>query len=171
MFIDYRHFDEANIAPRYEFGFGLSYTTFEYSGLSINTVTGGQDQDGALEKNWAAGNPSPQVVGSSTALWLHRAVLSVSFTLKNTGAVAGTEIPQVYLHFPVGASEPPSVLRGFTDIYMKPGEAQSVVITLSRYDLSIWDVVSQSWIRPAGTYSLSVGASSRDFRLNGTLPL
>jgi hypothetical protein len=171
LFIDYRHFDAANITPRYEFGFGLSYTTFEYSGLSINPVAGGKDQDGALEANWAAGNPSPRVVGSSTALWLHRPAFSVSFTVVNTGAYAGTEIPQVYLHFPVQAGEPPSVLRGFTDVYLQSDEARGVTITLSRYDLSIWDVVSQSWIRPAGSYSLSVGASSRDFRLNGTIPL
>ncbi|KAH9025135.1 fibronectin type III-like domain-containing protein [Lactarius hengduanensis] len=157
LFVDYRHFDAANIAPRYEFGFGLSYTTFEYSSLSISPVVGGQDQDGALEVNWAAGKPSPQVVGSSTALWLHRPAFSVSFT--------------VYLHFPARAGEPPSVLRGFTDVDLQPGQAQSVTITLSRYDLSIWDVVSQSWIRPSGSYSLSVGASSRDFRLKGNIPL
>ena len=90
--------------------------------------------------------------------------------MKNTGPVAGTEIPQVYLHFPVRAGEPPSVLRGFTDVDLKPGQAQSVTITLSRYDLSIWDVVSQSWIRPSGWYSLSVGASSRDLRLKGSIP-
>ena len=130
---------------------------------------GGQDQDSWLEANWAAGNPGPQAVGSSTALWLHRPAISVSFTVENTGAVTGTEIPQVYLHFPAHAGEPPSVLRGFTDVDLQPGEAQSITITLSRYDLSIWDVVSQSWIRPAGTYSLSVGASSRDFRLKGTI--
>ncbi|KAH9178040.1 glycoside hydrolase family 3 protein [Lactarius sanguifluus] len=171
LFVDYRHFDAANIAPRYEFGFGLSYTTFEYSSLSISPVVGGKDQDGALEANWAAGKASPQVIGSSTALWLHRPAFSVSFTVKNTGAVAGTEIPQVYLHFPPRAGEPPSVLRGFTDVDLQPGQAQSVMITLSRYDLSIWDVVGQSWIRPSGSYSLSVGASSRDFRLRGKIPL
>ena len=47
----------------------------------------------------------------------------------------------------------------------------AVYVTLSRYDLSVWDVPSQTWVRAPGTYSLSVGASSRDFRLKGTLLL
>ncbi len=102
---------------------------------------------------------------------MHRPAFNVTFQVENTGAIAGTEIPQVYLHFPVNAGEPPSVLRGFADVELQPGEGQSVTITLSRYDLSIWDVVSHSWIRATGTYSLSVGASSRDFRLNGNIPL
>ena len=54
---------------------------------------------------------------------------------------------------------------------LQPGEEQNVNVTLSRYDLSVWDAPSQTWVRAMGTYSLSVGASSRDFRLEGTLPL
>ena len=93
LFVDYRHFDAANIAPRYEFGFGMSYTEFEYSGLSVTLVQDvGDDQDGQLETNWLAGKPGPQGVGSSTALWLHRAAYTVSFTVKNTGQVVGTEV-------------------------------------------------------------------------------
>lgn len=69
------------------------------------------------------------------------------------------------------AEEPPSVLRGFTDVDLQPGESQTVSITLSRYDLSMWDVTSQSWMRARGTYSVSVGASSRDLRLKGDIPL
>ena len=170
----------------------MSYTEFEYSDLSITPSDDvGKDQDGQLEANWLAGKPGPQGVGSSTALWLHRPAYTVSFTVQNTGEVAGTEvrilslslfplslnradkkkISQVYLHFPAGAGEPPSVLRGFTDVELRPSEEKSVNVTLSRYDLSVWDVPSQSWMRTLGTYSLSVGASSRDFRLKGTLPL
>ena len=93
----------------------------------------------------------------------------MSFNVQNTGEYAGTEIPQVYLHFPDEADEPPSVLRGFSDVYLQPGEALSVTITLSRFDLSIWDVNNQSWVLPSGKFSLSVGASSRDFWLESTV--
>ncbi|KAH9016754.1 beta-glucosidase, partial [Lactarius hengduanensis] len=171
LFLDYRHFDAAKIAPRYEFGFGLSYTTFAYSDLSLTAVTGQPDQDGSEEANWAASKPYPQAVGSSTALWLHRPVLDVTFNVKNTGGVAGTEIPQVYVQFPADSGEPPSVLRGFTDVALQPGQTQTLTISLSRYDLSIWDAPSQSWMRAAGSYNITVGASSRDFRLSDQSPL
>jgi len=97
-------------------------------------------------------------------------MFNVTFWLRNSGDFDGTEIPQVYLHFPDGAGEPPSVLRRFTDVDLLSGEMKYVGITLSRYDLSIWDVTSQSWMRAPGTYFLSVGASSRDFRLRSDIP-
>lgn len=97
LFIDYRHFDAANIKPRYEFGFGLSYTKFDYSGLSISVVAGGQDQDTELEANWLAGKPGPHGVGASTALWLHRPAYSISFTVQNMGTVSGTEVRELFL--------------------------------------------------------------------------
>jgi hypothetical protein len=98
LFIDYRHFDARNITPRFEFGFGLSYTQFQYSGLSIAPVEdgAGQDQDGQLEANWLAAKPGPRGVGSSTALWLHRPAYTVSFTVQNAGQVAGTEVRIVF---------------------------------------------------------------------------
>jgi beta-glucosidase len=91
LFVDYRHFDAKKITPRFEFGFGLSYTRFQYSGLIVTPV-GGQDQDGQLEANWLAAKPGPRGVGSSTALWLHRPAYTVSFTIQNAGQVAGTEV-------------------------------------------------------------------------------
>ena len=81
------------------------------------------------------------------------------------------QIPQLYLHFPSSAGEPPSVLRGFTDVLLGAGQSETVTITLSRYDLSVWDVVAQGWRKPDGAFTFSVGASSRDFRLKGSIPL
>ncbi|KAI0034486.1 glycoside hydrolase superfamily [Vararia minispora EC-137] len=169
--IDYRHFDSAGITPRYEFGFGLSYTTFGYSGLSISLITDSSDPDVAIEANWARGLPGPTGSGSSTALWLHRPAYDVTFTVTNTGSVAGTEIPQLYLHHPPSAGEPPSILKGFSDVFLDPGQSKTVSLLLSRFDLSIWDVVSQTWVKPNGTFGITIGASSRDGRLNGTLTI
>ncbi|KAH7924411.1 family 3 glycoside hydrolase [Leucogyrophana mollusca] len=170
LMIDYRWFDAMNITPRYEFGFGLSYTTFEFSDLSITKVSPLDYAETDLINNWEDGGASPIAEGSSTALWLHMPAYQVTFNVKNTGSVYGGEIPQLYLHHPASAMEPPSILKGFTNIELSPGETQKSSITLSRYDVSIWDVVRQGWARPNGTIAFSVGASSRDFRLNGTIP-
>ncbi|KZT29530.1 glycoside hydrolase family 3 protein [Neolentinus lepideus HHB14362 ss-1] len=170
LFIDYRWFDAMGITPRYEFGFGMSYTTFEYSGLSISTVPNYDSYDTELINNWEAGLPNPLGIGSTTALWLHTPLYVVSFKVTNTGSYYGGEIPQLYVHFPASASEPPSVLKGFTNLNLAPGETQTATITLNRYDLSIWDVVAQGWVKPSDTITFTIGASSRDGRLYGTIP-
>ncbi|OJT07008.1 hypothetical protein TRAPUB_2138 [Trametes pubescens] len=169
--IDYRHFDANNIDPRFEFGFGLSYTTFSYAGLHISPITHADSTSASLEAAWAAGKASPADEGAVAALWLHRPAFEVTFTVKNTGAVAGTEIAQLYLHFPSSAGEPPSVLRGFEDIQVPAHGSAQGKITLSRYDLSVWDVDAKGWRKPSGEFTFSIGASSRDFRLKGTVPL
>lgn len=74
------------------------------------------------------------------------------------------------MNFPSSAGEPPSVLKGFTNTQVSPGGKNTVEITLSRYDLSIWDVVQQGWRKPKGQIGITVGASSRDARLKGYLP-
>ncbi|PCH42860.1 glycoside hydrolase family 3 protein [Wolfiporia cocos MD-104 SS10] len=173
LFYDYRHFDQYNITPRFEFGYGLSYTTFEYYDLYVDVLppAPADATDAALMAGWDAGEPTPQGEGSSTAYWLHAPYVQVSFTVENTGAVAGTEIPQMYVHFPADSGEPPSWLKGFDAIYLEAGESQEVTFTLPRYELSVWNVDAQGWQRPPGTIALSIGASSRDFRLSGTFPI
>jgi len=153
LFIDYRSFDRSNTAPRYEFGFGLSYTQFTYSGLSIQgSVVGGLA-------------PS----GSSLDPWLHDKVITVTFTLKNSGTVAGQEIPQLYITHPASAQSAPRNLKGFDSVFVAPTQSKTVTMQLSRFDFSIWNVSAQRWQIPSGSITISIGASSRDVRLTGTL--
>ncbi|KAF8751476.1 Fibronectin type III-like domain [Rhizoctonia solani] len=85
LLVDYRWFGTENIEPRYEFGLGLSYTTFEYSNLKVTRA------EDALSKE---------------LIWLHDALFKVSFTVKNTGKVAGSEVAQMYINPPAGANDP-----------------------------------------------------------------
>ncbi|KAJ6579136.1 glycoside hydrolase family 3 protein [Mycena vulgaris] len=155
LFIDYRHFDQAAIAPRFEFGFGLSYTTFVYSGLTVSGSTaGGTRQSGP---------------GSALDPWLHTPVVTVSFTVKNSGTVAGNEVPQLYLTFPTSAQTAPKNLKGFDAVFVAVGQSTTVTMTLSRFDFSTWNVATQRWEIATGTTTISIGASSRDIRLTGTI--
>ncbi|THU81666.1 glycoside hydrolase family 3 protein [Dendrothele bispora CBS 962.96] len=177
LLIDYRWFDAKNITPRYEFGFGLSYTKFKYSGLSITALPsplGGSSDETQAISRWESGKSTLITEGSSTATWLHRPAFKVSFTLTNTGHVKGGEIPQLYLAHPSSEGEPPLVLKGFTNVDdLEVGEGREVVIYLSRHDVSVWDTEDQGWRRPKGDLAnvgVVVGASSRDGRLRGHLP-
>ncbi|OAK95119.1 beta-glucosidase-like protein [Phaeosphaeriaceae sp. SRC1lsM3a] len=153
VYIDYRAFDAKNITPRYEFGYGLSYTTFSYSNLSLGAAEG------------AKISPFPSsdveiVQGGHPQLWdvLYR----VTTTITNTGKVAGHEVAQLYLGIP---DSPKKQLRGFERVgILQPGESKEVEFELTRRDLSIWNVEAQQWEVQKGQYGVWVGASSRDVR-------
>ncbi|CAE6478958.1 unnamed protein product [Rhizoctonia solani] len=165
LLIDYRWFDAKNITPRYEFGFGLSYTTFEYSGLKVarsNDAISG-------ELTWWNGGVSTNKNGTSIDTWLHEPIFKISFAVKNTGKVAGSEVAQLYLSPPASLGEPPSVLRGFSKVQLDPGKSKQVELILSRYDLSIWDVTRQGWAKMNGTVGVWIGGSSRDVKLRGSI--
>ena len=150
---------QAGIEPRFPFGFGLSYTTFSYANLQVSgTTTGGTRQ--AIAQ-----------AGASLDPWLHDPVVTISFTLTNTGSKAGTEVPQLYTSPPASAGQAPLNLKGFDAVYLGAGESKTVTFQLSRYDLSVWDAAAQGWRKPDGAFTFSVGASSRDFRLSGSIPL
>jgi len=155
LFIDYRHFDHASITPRYEFGFGLSYTTFAFSGLTLSSIS--------TSTGSTASSP-----GGEAGLW--DVVATVSATITNNGTVTGAEVAQLYIGLPSSApTSPPKQLRGFQKISLAPSASATVTYSLRRKDLSYWSVANQAWVLPTGTFSVYVGASSRDIRLTGTL--
>jgi beta-glucosidase len=139
IFTGYRWYDQQNIQPQFEFGYGLSYTQFRYSKLSIS-----QASDGGLD---------------------------VGFRVQNVGNLAGDEVPQVYLGAP--SSPPPGVqfavnqLVMFTRITLAPGQWQDVSLHVAPLQLSYWSTDQQAWVQAAGSRTLSIGASSRDIRLQG----
>jgi beta-glucosidase len=154
--IDYRYFDAQNISVRYEFGFGLSYTTFALSNMSIAKV-----YDGTVT---GVAESQPIVPGGNPALW--ETLYTVTVDLTNTGSISGATVPQLYLTLPSTApSTPPKQLRGFEKVFLDAGASAIVTFELMRRDLSYWDIVKQDWVIPAGELGLSIGFSSRDIKL------
>ncbi|WFD28737.1 beta-glucosidase [Malassezia nana] len=161
LLVDYRHFDAKQIEPRFEFGFGLSYTHFHYAALKVHLI-------GAYGRNWNdqwGKRTAPQ----GLPFWLFEDAVRLTFTVKNTGERDGFEVPQVYLSFPESSGEPPKVLRAFDRVWVPRNHTVQVNHTLSYYDLSVWSPKHQQWRRPRGTYHVLVGASSRDIRLRQSL--
>ena len=161
IFTDYRWFDEKNITPRYEFGFGLSYSTFVYSDLRISAI--GAIAGKKVEKRGTC--PSePVAPGGPPDLW---AVLyTVAIQVKNIAHIAGAEVAQLYVGIPGG---PVRQLRGFVKAFVEAGKAEAVSFQLTRRDLSHWDVVAQTWVLQTGNYTVYVGSSSRNLPLVGTI--
>merc|ERR1711964_576384 len=95
---------------------------------------------------------------------------NITVTLKNTGDVAGA-VPQLYLSYPdsAPAGTPPKQLRGFEKVMLESGERESVSFELMRRDFSYWDVSSQEWVIAAGEFGVSVGFSSRDLKVVGSV--
>ncbi|KAK1851447.1 cel3e secreted beta-glucosidase [Colletotrichum chrysophilum] len=148
-YIDYRDFDAKNVTPRYEFGYGLSYTSFEYSSISVKK----QDTQAGFAAN-------------SDALW--STVATIHATLNNTGSRAGEEVAQLYVAIP---NSPPKQLRGFEKVALESGQGADLQFELTRRDLSVWDVVAQKWTLQEGDYTVFVGASSRDLPLSQVLSI
>lgn len=144
LFVGYRGYDRFDIEPQYPFGYGLSYTIFEYSDLVV----------------------TPQVSDGAQAI-------QISFDLQNSGARAGIETPQVYLGLPAMADEPPKQLAGWARVALQPGEMRRVVVTIDRLSphrpLSFWNADIRDWQIASGEYEIFVGASARDIRLTDRL--
>ncbi|EON95603.1 putative glycoside hydrolase family 3 protein [Phaeoacremonium minimum UCRPA7] len=158
IYVDYRHFDVNNITPRYEFGFGLSYTTFNYSNITISKV------DNATTAEYPTGAIRE---GGQVDLW--DVLAKVTAEVKNTGDVDGAEVVQLYVGIPGNA--PVRQLRGFDKPFINATKTATVSFELTRRDLSFWDTTAQKWKLQQGNYTVSVGSSSRDLPLVGKLEI
>ncbi|KAM3074029.1 hypothetical protein ACMFMG_008644 [Clarireedia jacksonii] len=153
--IGYRAFEARNVTPRYEFGFGLSYTQFQFSGLRISKVS----------NETLPPYPSGEIIpGRRADLWHNVAVVTAN--VANVGGVDGAEVAQLYVT--VGGYKQ---LRGFEKVVVGRNGSAVVSFPLTRRDLSTWDVEAQEWLLSEGSYEVAVGSSSRNLPLGGTLTL
>jgi beta-glucosidase len=135
LLVGYKWYDAKGMTPLFPFGFGLSYTTFS---LTNAKVLG----------NWTS-------TGTN---------FKVNVDVTNTGAVAGTEVAQVYLGLPATTGEPPKRLVGWRKVFLQPGAKQTVTVQVDENDsshpMSYWDTNSSTWQTAPGDYPIYVGNSS-----------
>jgi beta-glucosidase len=146
IYVGYRYFDTKNVEPQFPFGFGLSYSTFGFSGLTVTP----------FKTSGKTGLPGSVV----------------TLKVRNTGTRAGAEVVQLYVHD--GHSKidrPVRELKGFERVELKPGESRTVRFTLDREALSYWSPTAKGWVAEPGKFEIQVGDSSRDIRLRGILEL
>jgi beta-glucosidase len=129
--IGYRWYDSQNITPMFPFGFGLSYTKFAYSGLSLSRTVVNGTQD-----------------------------VRVSATVTNVGKEAGSDVAQVYLGDPAATGEPPRELEGYQRVTLNSGRSARVSFTITPQDMSWWSDTANGWTQTAGLYQVYVGDSS-----------
>lgn len=100
---------------------------------------------------------------------LFQDVATVTVSIKNTGAVTGAEVAQLYITYPSSTPRTPvRQLRGFDKLSLTAGQSGTATFNIRKRDLTYWNVASQQWVVPSGTFGVSVGASSRDLRLTGS---
>lgn len=161
VYIDYRHFDMFNVTPRYPFGHGLSYTTFAFGDVAAQKT-----DEAALASTYPTG---PLAVGGKADLFDE--VVSVTTSVSNTGDVDGAEVAQLYVAYPAAADQPVRQLRGFEKVRLAKGASADVTFSVRRKDLSYWDTAAQEWAIAPGTYTFSVGASSRNLKGEATITI
>ncbi len=141
IFIGYRWYDERDIKPLFEFGYGLSYTNFKFSDLKLS---------------------HDEIFDDGT--------LTVEVDVKNTGDVAGKEVVQLYIGIQDhGEVHPPRELKKFQKIYLRPSEERAVSFTLKASDLAYFSDFKRDWRVPTGEITVYVGSSSRSLPLHRTV--
>lgn len=141
VYIGYRYYDTAEKDVLFPFGFGLSYTTFEYSDMKLS---------------------SDRIKDTDT--------VTVSFKIKNTGKVDGAEIAQIYVADKESTIfRPVKELRAFEKVFLKAGEEKKVSVELSKRAFAFWNININDWMVETGEFDILIGASSRDMRLSKTI--
>jgi beta-glucosidase len=139
IFVGYRWYDQNRIAPLFPFGYGLSYTTFNYRKLQV--LGGGKE-----------GIPQVRFIVTNTGSRIGTEVAQVYVG-----------------RLPVSLPTPVKQLAGVARVILRPGESRAVTVSLDRLSLSYWDSQANRWVTPAGRVTVLVGGSSRNIQLRGTL--
>jgi beta-glucosidase len=147
LLVGYRWFDTKQIEPLFPFGFGLSYTKFDYGQASVS-------------------------LGASTDKPADSSQWTVQMSLANSGEKDGAEVVQVYVKPPKEKLfRPAQELKAFTKVFLKAHESRPVSLSLDAASFSYYDPSRKAWIAEAGTYEIEVGSSSRDIRQHATVVL
>jgi beta-glucosidase len=149
VFVGYRGYEHNGTKPLFPFGYGLSYTSFQYANLNIKPADAAAKNDG-----------------------LSAPLYQISFDVTNAGAREGADVAQIYVaeeHAKV--PRPAKELKGFARIDLKPGETKTVTVSLDGRAFSYYDVEAKKWRADSGEYQILVGRSSQDIALRGGLAL
>jgi beta-glucosidase len=143
IYVGYRYFDKKKIEPLFPFGYGLSYTKFDYSDLKVS--------------------PSEASPGQP---------LKVSLQVRNSGSRPGAEIVELYVHDGHSSADRPiQELKGFRRVDLAPGESKVVQFTLDRAAMAFYSTTKKDWVTEPGQFDVLVGASSRDLRMKSSFIL
>lgn len=143
LFMGYRYYDTKQIEPQFHFGYGLSYTEFEYKNLKINK-SAFKDTEGT----------------------------ELSVSVKNVGKRAGKETVQLYVRDVASRLQrPEKELKAFAKVDLKPGEEKMVTFQLSERDFAFYDPAVKDWVTESGDFEILIGSSSRLIRLRQTITL
>lgn len=141
VYIGYRYYDTAEKDVLFPFGFGLSYTIFEYSDMKLS---------------------SDRIKDTDT--------VTVSFKVRNTGKIDGAEVAQIYVADKESTIfRPVKELRAFEKVFLKAGEEKEISVRLSKMAFAFWNININDWSVETGEFDILVGASSRDIKLSETI--